>query len=247
MTLKTVMESLNHMTHPVTYDQLPSLFNSVRNKIFPDFPIYNEDHRIPLENLILGKYLNREICTTPYAKWQFMFNQKLMEIMPYYNRLYLALEQSPDFNIFDDVNYTRNIKTDGTVTMNKGTSDQIINSGEQSGDTIFTPNTTDIITESATPQTELDNFLNNKYISSATKNTNSGEDITESKTLFSNTNTTTRSGSDSDVENRSVIETVKGKRGNKSYVELFKEYKDLIFSVDMMILDDLEDLFFMIY
>lgn len=241
------METLNNQTIPSTYEELPALFNAVRDKIFPNFPIFNEEHRIPLENLIMGRFLNREICTVPYARWQFMFNQKLMEIMPYFNKLYQALESQPDFNMFDDVNYTRTIKTDGIVTMNKGTSDTSTGTNEQEANGTFNPGTESIVTESNTPQTELDNFLENKYVSGASKSVNSGEDTSYNKTTFTLNQKLERSGSDSDVEDRMVTETVLGKRGNKSYVELIKEYRESLFTVDNMVLDALEDMFFMIY
>lgn len=244
MTLKTVMETLAGKTSPVTYDDLPALFDQVRNILFPNFPIYDETHRTPLQNLIMGRFLTREICMTPYARWQFAFNQKLMEIMPVMNKLYVSME---DINLFDDVNYSRTINTDGTKTMEKGTTDTTEAHVDTTVTGSFMPGVTNVTTTSTTPQTNLESFLNDRYVSSADKSTASGEDTSVNTTTSGNSGSIVRSGQDKDVEQQKVIETVKGKRGGKTYAELVTEYKDTIFSVDNMILDSLEELFFMVY
>lgn len=247
MTLKTVMESLTGRTTPATYDDLPELIAGAIPLLFSNFPLYDEGHRTELQNLIIGRYLNREICCTPFARWKQMFNQKLFEIMPYYNKLYKALDSNPDFNIFNDVDYSREIETAGTVTMEKGTTDTVVGGGSSHTIQTYTPGITQIATDINTPQTEIANFLDNKYLSGASKNWQEGDDMSEADAKLSNNNTVTRTGQDTDTENRKVNEKVVGKRGSKSYVELLKEYQESLFSVDTLILDALEEMFFMIY
>lgn len=241
------METLTGRKTPATYDELPELIAGAAPMLFANFPIYNEGHRGELQNLIIGRYLNREICCTPFARWKQMLNQKLFEIMPYYNKLYKAVESNPDFNIFNDVDYSREIETAGTVTMEKGTTDTAVGGGETRSTQTYTPGITQIATDITTPQTEINNFLDNKYLTGASKNWQEGDDISESNGILSNNNTVTRTGQDTDTENRKVTEKIVGKRGNKSYIELLKEYRESLFSVDTLILDELEELFFMIY
>lgn len=238
---------LDNRTTPTTLNEIPNLFNDVRSKLFTNFPIYNENHRIELQNLIMGRFLNREICEVPYARWQFMFNQKMMEIMPYFNRLYQALEETPEFNIFDDVNYKRTIDTVGKVVMEKGTTDTSSGSSHQTNDGTFDSTSNNLNTDINTPQSELTSFLDNKYLTSAAKGSSDSTDISNSISEMSTSQSVSRTGSDTDIEDRKVYEHVIGKRGGKTYVELIKIYRDSLFTVDNMILDALEEMFFMIY
>lgn len=245
MTLKAVMEALTGKASPVTYNELPGLFNEVRSQLFPNLPIFNEEHRIPLENLIMGRYLTREICCTPWARWQIMFNQKLMEIMPTMNRLYEALETNT--NIFDDTNYTRTYNTTGNKTMKKGTVDETVNEGITTQDGTFNPGTTRIDTHSGTPQTELTNFLDDKYITDADKSVASGQDTSQTTTDVNSSGSIRRSGQDEDIETRQDTEKIVGKRSGLSYAELITKFKNELFSVDQMVLDALDECFFMLY
>lgn len=239
------MESLTGQETPVTYNQLNELFDSVRTILFPNFPIYDESHRIPLENLIMSKFLNREICETPYAYWQVLFNTKMNLVMNKYNPLYKAF--ADDINLFDDVNYTRNIKRDDIVTMEKGTKDVLTANMKNTVNGTFTPGTTQINTSINTPQSQIDDFLENKYLTSANKGWNEGTDESENISTNTGTTTTDYTGQNVDTTDGTTVETVKGKRGNKSYAEMLMEMKNNLFSVDEMVLNELEDMFFMVY
>lgn len=239
------MESLTGVTDPVTYKEIDTLYNNARNIIFPNFPIYEEAHRIPLQNLIMSHFLTREICMTPYARWQIEFNNRLNLIMPYYNKLYKAIDL--DVNIFDDVNYTRSMEVTSNLTMEKGTTDTSTQEGTTTQNGSFMPGTTGIVTHTSTPQTNIADFLNDSYLSSADKSVSSGEDTSLTTTDMKTNGSIKRSGKDIDTEARNIKETYKGKRGGKSYLELLKDIQEAIFSVDNMILENLEDLFFAIY
>lgn len=238
------MESLTQKTSPVSYNDLTNLYNEARSLLFPNFPIFNEEHRIPLENLIMNHFLTREICMTPYARWQVAFNNKMQLIMPYYNTLY---ESIAGINLFDDVNFTREAENSGSVIMKKGTTDKSSQSGTSSTSGSFTPGTQQVVSNTTTPQGNLTDFLNDSYVSSASKSNTSGEDTSLNTVDTSGEGQITRSGQDENVDNRSLTETVKGKRGSKSYFEMIQETNGKIFTVDQMILDSLEELFFSIY
>ena len=61
----------------------------------------------------------------------------------------------------------------------------------------------------------------------------------------------THNGQDTDVKNskstvdfvKDYLEHVKGKMGGDSYAKMFKEYVDALLNIDMMIIDELSDLF----
>lgn len=78
---------------------------------------------------------------------------------------------------------------------------------------------------SDTPQGSLQNIDNNTYLTQASKGTAENE-----------INSTD-----------SYLENITGKRGGASYSEMLDKYKDALINIDMMIIDDLEPLFFSLY
>lgn len=78
------------------------------NEIFEDFPIFDESYRLALETKILRHYYLREIAFETVGVWKLYLNNRLNEIMPYYNQLYKS--QLLEFNPFYDVDLTRDRK-----------------------------------------------------------------------------------------------------------------------------------------
>lgn len=255
------MESLTGRTEPVSVEGLPQLFEDARSLLFTNFPIYDENHRFILENLIMGRYLTREIAFTPFAAWKFKLNQKLAEIMPLYNEMYKITYDLT--NPYDDTQYTRTVQTernknsttDRDKTLNKTLSQSFDSNSNTDTDSSFTPGTTSVETNIDTPQSEIESFLAGKYMSGATKSYMEGEDHTFNHTATDssgNQNTTGVDTENEDVtqkenEGVGVDEKFSGKRGGKSYIELMIERRNNIINIDEMILNDLEELFFMVY
>lgn len=86
--------------------------------IFENFPIFDEAYRLPLEVKILRHFYTREICAETVGLWKLWLNNKMWEIMPYFNKLYKS--ELLDFNpLFDtDYNRTYNRKEDGDRNQN---------------------------------------------------------------------------------------------------------------------------------
>ena len=80
---------------------------------------------------------------------------------------------------------------------------------------------------SDTPQGNLQNIEDNTYLSSANIN---------------DTNATGTSTSSDEY-----LEKITGKRNGASYSEMLDKYKDALINIDMMIIDDLADLFFKLW
>lgn len=80
---------------------------------------------------------------------------------------------------------------------------------------------------SDTPQGSLQNIEDNTYLSSANIN---------------DTNATGTSTSSDEY-----LEKITGKRGGASYSEMLDKYKDALINIDMMIIDDLQNLFFKLW
>lgn len=126
---------------------------------------------------------------------------------------------------------------------------------------------------SDTPQGALTDLMNDKYLTNATvKNTTDSKTINE-KTDGSGTNESeVNTKEESDVtENRTTessekydsdssenstgkmssteeyLETVKGKNGGKSYSSLLMEYRKTFLNIDMMVIEELSDLFMQLW
>ena len=81
-----------------------------------DYPIFDEEYRLPLEIKILRHYYTREISEETVGLWKLRLQDKLNMIMPYYNKLYES--ELLEFNPFYDVNLTREQKRDNSGAEN---------------------------------------------------------------------------------------------------------------------------------
>lgn len=87
------------------FNEINKILTTVAPKIFNfDFPIFDEEYRLPLEVKILRTYYTREICEETVGLWKLRLQTKLCNIMPYYNQLYKSALL--EFDVFADVNYT---------------------------------------------------------------------------------------------------------------------------------------------
>lgn len=86
-------------------------------------PFFDEAYRLPLEKKILRHFYTREIGFETMALWQLYLNNKMNEIMPYYNKLYYS--ETLSFNPLYDVDYWR--------TSNRTNDDTEKEQGTQNG------------------------------------------------------------------------------------------------------------------
>lgn len=224
--LKFICESEAGFLEPQGYNKINEVIQNSRAKIFSfDYPIFDASYKPTLETKILKHYYTREIAAETYGRWKLFLESRMLEIMPYYNELYETTLL--DFDIFEDVNYRRSgdrtIDEDGTHT-----------------DTTNTESTDNTVTwdkYSDTPQGSVQNIDNDSYLTNARKNTGDSEGTVDTTNQGSHTRDT--------VEEYS--ELIKGKMPGKSYMQLIQEFRDNILGIDKMVIDDLSDLFMMIY
>ena len=87
------------------FNEINKILTTVAPKIFNfDYPIFDEEYRVPLEVKILRTYYTREICEETVGLWKLRLQNKLCNIMPYYNQLYKSALL--EFDVFNDVDYT---------------------------------------------------------------------------------------------------------------------------------------------
>lgn len=250
----------------VGYDDVNTVIQNAIPKIFNfSWPIFDESYRNVLETKILKHYYTREIGLETYGLWKLKLDTKLNEIMPYYNQLYKSALL--EFNPLYDVDITRNHtgKKTGTEAL-KGNVDingQVIvdnhgNVNTTDDTTVANTTTSENIDKfSATPQGAIDNLRNETYLTNARMvndtNTSNGTttgttDTSTDSTTDTTTNTTTTTNNSTTINNtEDYLETVKGKQGTQSYASLIMEFRETFLNIDMMVIEDLSDLFMNIW
>lgn len=109
--VRFICENYCNLNESVGFSKVDEILKQSAPKVFDfEFPIFDEDYRLPLEVKILRHYYTREICMETVGLWKLRLQAKLCEIMPYYNQLYKSALL--EFDVFSDVDYTET--TDGT-------------------------------------------------------------------------------------------------------------------------------------
>lgn len=165
--------------------RVKDIIKAARPKIFDfDYPIFDVEYKPHLEEKILRHFYTREICVETYGLWKLRLEDKLNEIMPYYNQLYLS-EQLKFEPLFSD-NYTR-----------EGNQVDINNRNDIEGIKTKTDNTRDIETayeeKSKTETDSTENTTTTESVTGQTSETKKGKGSNDSTTTGSRkTDTTTK-------------------------------------------------------
>ena len=183
-----------------------------------NYPIFDENYRNTLNNNILYHYYENEIGFETASLFRFYLNQKLNEIMPYYNELYKAQKKIIDENLLlNNVNLTERLT--GSNTTNTSSTSQSSNKGKN----LFqdTP-------QGQISQTDIDNQT---WATNLTLNKNDIED--ESSATGSGTN--------------EYLKTIVGNNGGKFNIAVLNDIKNNLMNIDLMIINELNDLFMGIF
>lgn len=212
------------------YGKVSDILAQSWDKIFDfDFPIFDESYRSVLCQKILKHYYTREIGFETVGLWKLKLDTAMNEIMPYYNKMYQSANL--DYNPLYDTDYRR---------MHEGSDESQTDVGATGDDTSHRTNTasgTAFNAYSDTPQGSLVNVRNETYLTNATKDT---RDSTSADTYTGHTENDSTTKYNSTDE---YVDHIVGKMPGRSYAALIKEYREALINVDMMIIDELKDLF----
>ena len=231
--VRFICESKAGLSDSVGFNQIDDVISNSWNKIFDNFSIFDESYRSVLCSKILKHYYTREISAETVGLWQLWLNTRMGEIMPYYNKLYESALL--EFDPFKDTNYSRN--HGGTFTgdtVRNGRSEiEVDNSVTSHG----ISNSKNLFSD--TPQGAITNIKNESYLTNATliKDTDTNTTNTDGNSTTQNTETTGITNTDN------WIETIVGKQSTVSYSKLLQEFRDTFLNIDVMIINDLGDLF----
>ena len=245
--VRFICESYAGLTESTGYSNAEQVIENSRSQIFDfSYPIFDEAYKSTLESKILLHYYTREICEETVGLWKLRLWRKMAEIMPYYNQLYNSakLEYEPFYDV--DITRQHNTEKEGSQeSTGSGTS------GSESSSTTETNSSADVTTKglnmySDTPQGAVTNLENETYLTNATKDTNDQQTTSNQSTKDSYTvnNTYQDSLNQTTNDTENYLETVKGKQGSASYSKMLQEYRETFLNIDMMVIEELDDLFF---
>lgn len=240
------------------YNKVEEIIAGSLSSIFDfNFPIFDENYRSVLETKILRHYYTREIGLETVGLWKHFLCMRLNEIMPYYNKLYNSelIEFNPMYNVKYDTSHEGSASGTNTDTDN-GTNSETDSSrmaedisDSRNRENEYTDETLDKFSD--TPQGGLTGVVNDNYLTTARKVESEGtgsEDETYTRDRDVTTNGT-KSGTFSTTKNGRFNNTdeylrhVEGNNGSKTFSELLMQYRETFINIDMMIINDLNDLF----
>lgn len=219
-----------------------SIIEKARPQLFNfDYPIFDEQYRSVLETKILRHYFTQEIGFETAGLFRFYLENKMNEIMPYYNQLYKS--ELLEFNPLYDVDITRkhNVVKDGntktTATNSSISSGTTKNTSSGSSDSSSTTLVSD------TPQGGLNGVVSSDYLTNATKDSGNVNNSLQSSSENSSNGSETSNNNTSITDIEDYLESVSGKQGTQSYALMLSEYRETFLNIDMMIIYELETLF----
>jgi hypothetical protein len=190
------------------------------------FPIFNEAYRETLKQKILDHFYFYEIGVETPGRFIFNLRTRLNEIMPYYNKMYetTLLEQ----RILD--NY------DVTETFTKESSNDINVNNNLTENITGAANNTKVFSDTAQGRISMEG-IEGEYASQITKD--SGDNTSDTTT--SGTVVTTDEGSEN------WTRTMKGNIGVQTDSDAIIKYRQSLINVDLMIINELTDLFMQVW
>lgn len=224
--VRYICESLAGYDRSKGYKSVDEIIDASWKKIFPpSFEAFREEYTPVLAKKILKWYYTREIGCETFGLWQLRLDAKLSVIMPYYNKIYEAF--SKDYDILTDVD-TKVEHTRDTSGDTEGTTDaQSKSTGSNSIKN----------RHSNTPQGGLDAIESDRYMSSADLNNSSSKNNAETSASNKSNYSTTED----------FVQHITGKRGAQTYTAMISEYAEKLKNVDRMVINELDDLFMMVW
>ena len=225
-TLYSILESIvNYGKDDKT--KIKDLAKVGRTKIFDfDYPLSDKISKEEFECMILNHYITRRIGFDTPTLFKIQLNVKLNEIMPMYNKMFDSIS---GWDIFKD----------GEKTTRYGSDNREINSTSNTENSLHNTSNSENTSDrrySDTPQNELDNVKDGKYVTQYNYDTNKAEDTSDSNGTSQNTTNT----NDDNTYNEIVEKT------NANKIEILKQMQQEIKSIYSLIFKDLDDLFYSI-
>lgn len=217
--LRYICEQLSGLDESCGFNDVQTIIDKSWEKIFSfQFPVYKKEYKKEICQLILKHYYTQEIAYETYGRWKLALETKLLEIMPYYNRLLKVLDEkfdllkSQDLYIEHTLSRKETMERDSTSTNN-------------SNDT-YESRFLD------TPQGGLDGIISDDYLTNVTKDESNG----------SSNNNFSEDGSGTTNENWD-----EHRYGYENPYGLLEQYTQERYNINMSIIMELQGLFMQVW
>lgn len=244
-----VEQLLKDQKLPPTEPNWPKIYNRLG---LDDYPIFDESHRVVLNNKIIRHYFMREIGLETLELFRYFMRMKMWEIMPYYNQLYKS-----ELIEFDPLS-TRDMKHDEKWTVDNTDDWTVDNTRDQTDDWTRTENGT-LASNTATDDREVFQDTPMSMLDSPGNNPVSNLEYATTVTYDHGTadtdQTTSSTGSGTNAADEKKKETgdrdknEDGTREKHDYgydipgADMLQKYRESFLNIDMMIIRELADLF----
>lgn len=199
---------------------------------------YKDEAKREFERKVIDHYFFRQIGSETVGRFKHEFKTKIREIMPYYKQLYESVDLMANVgDPFEAYNLTETFKktTSGTVTGNSEDSSESSEMGSSSQNGVTKTRFSD------TPQGSIDNL--DTYMTNATVN-----DVDTSDTSERTANGTNRGKSSSEATgSEDYTLTRRGNIGVQPLGQEMEYYRKALINVDMMVINELNELFLLVY
>lgn len=218
--LRFICENICGYTESQGLSKVDEIISKAAPLIFDfDYPIFDKDYKIPLEKKILRHYYLREIGFETLGIWKLKLNDKLNEIMPYFNQLYKS--ELLKFNPLIDVDVKTSSNTAGTGNTDFSQTDTKNTTETETKKEVYASaeHATFELTKSGTASGEsTSEDKNDGTLTNASSSSNSGstsDSSTTSKTYNDNDDySDTPQGSVGNLNNLTYLTNARHKHGN---------------------------------
>lgn len=235
--LRFICESYADIESSEGYNSVEQIIALARPKLF-DFPyeIFDEEYRPILETKIIRHFYTREIGQESVGLFKLNLSIVMNDIMPYYNQLY----RSALINIdpITDMSYERSGSE--SVSASESTLSSLSTSESTSSEQIHSNSMWDMYQK--TPQNQLQGVENLEYLTDADLQKDNG---TQSASQNNEIASTGR-GSLDRLDSKGYLERLSGYR-NSNPSKLLDDYRKTFLNIDLLIISELEKLFFQLW
>ena len=213
--------------------KIKDLANAGRTTIFDfDYPLSDKIKKEDFEKMILNHFLMRRIGFETLTAFKIQLNVKLNEIMPMYNKLIDLLYSENAFGEITKRTGFDNREIDNTKKDTSNTTNSMTNESNTTHQNISDRRGSD------TPQNELDNIKQGKYVTEYHYDTDNSTNKDTSTTNGESQNTTNSNSKTND--NNNYEETT----SKINMFEIYSKLNEEIKNIYTMIFKDLECLFY---
>ncbi len=232
-----------------------------------DYPIFDEDYREILNNKIINHYYFREIGLETAQLFKIFLNNRMNEIMKYYNQLYLSelieiepltrldWQESYEWNKFQDT--TRTTQDKGNlkdVNTQEDTTNKLNNINSQNTTTTDSKNVRSDTPTSKLDWEELENEFYATEVNISKDNTNMVDETSEDEKINYNRNEKLDRETINNIDDEfsltdeeSYLKRYTGNNAIRTDSQMLMEFRETFLNIDLMIINELEDLFIQLW